>query len=208
MAMVSVVGPHIGPVPQDLGGMVLSIAYEAMFGILIGFCLQALVAAIQMAGSVLDLQLGLSGSQIFDPISGTPSSILSQVKMWCAVVLIFAMNGHHMMLQAVVSSYNMPALTMEGLPQIQSGLTHFLGQLMMLSMQIAAPVAAVAFIVDAASALVNKAVPQFQVFAIITPAKISLGLVAVMAALPVMATAVTSGVQHTFKFIEVVVGGQ
>lgn len=70
------------------------------------------------------------------------------------------------------------------------------------SRSIAAPVAAVAFIVDAAAGLVNKSVPQFQVFAVITPAKVGLGLVAAMAALPILTTSITAGVNLTFHTLE------
>jgi flagellar biosynthesis protein FliR len=207
LALIPVVQPFIGEVPADLSGLVFGIAYEAAIGLLMGFCLQALFASIQMAGAFLDLQLGISGAQVFDPVAGAPSSVLSQFKFWCAIAILFSINGHHILIRALASSYAMKPLTMASMDGIQSNLLAFLSQLGLLSLQIAAPVAAVAFVVDSASALINKAVPQFQVFQVMTPAKIALGTVGVMASLPVVANAVNAGVTHTFDAVQAMFGG-
>lgn len=202
MALLPLVQQYTGPVPTEPIAMVLAVFKEAGMGLLIGFCMQALFQALQMAGAILDIQLGLSGAQIFDPISGAPVTVLAQVKFWCGIVILFTLNGHHLMFPALVQSYSMRPIDMTNAGALAGTLVAFLGQLAILSIQIAAPVAAVAFIIDAAAALVNKSVPQFQVFAVLTPAKIGLGLVTIMATLPILTTGVTSGVNLTFRTLE------
>ena len=206
MAIVPLIGPYIGPPPQDLIPLALGVMREAAMGFLIGFCIQALFQSIQMAGSVLDIQLGLSGSQIFDPVSGAPVSVIQQFKFWSALVIFFCINGHHLVFPALVASYRVSIPSWDSLGSIQTGLIGFIGKLGLLAIQIAAPVAAVAFIIDSASALVNKSVPQFQVFAVLTPAKIIFGLVAMMAALPILTSGVMAGVQLTFHSLEQIFG--
>ncbi|MBL8049406.1 MAG: flagellar biosynthetic protein FliR [Chthonomonas sp.] len=202
LAIVPLIQPYVGVPPGEPIVMVLSVFREAGMGFLIGFAMQALFQAFQMAGSILDIQLGLSGAQVFDPVAGAPVTVMAQIKFWCAIVILFSLNGHHLIFPALVQSYQMPPIEMANLGAMSGTFVKFLGQLAVLAVQIAAPVAAVAFIVDAAAGLVNKSVPQFQVFAVITPAKVGLGLVAAMAALPILTTSVTAGVNLTFTTLE------
>jgi flagellar biosynthesis protein FliR len=68
---------------------------------------------------------------------------------------------------------------------------------MLLAVQISAPVAAVSFIVDAASGVINKSIPQMPVFMVTMGAKASLGVVALALGLPLLTVATQSGIEHT-----------
>jgi flagellar biosynthetic protein FliR len=124
-----------------------------------------------------------------------------------AMVIFLEINAHHVMLQAFVHSYRaMPAPTMAQLPSIEAGFVDLITQLSLVALQIAAPVAAVSLVVDAALGVIGKAVPQMQVFMVGMPAKIGVGLIAAAVALPALVNGVQYGVQlgadtlsHTFQ---------
>ena len=82
-----------------------------------------------------------------------------------------------------------------------------LGQMMLLSIQIAAPVAAIGIVIDMAAGFVNKAVPQTQPFLLALPAKLSLGFLGLALALPAMTAGLRLATDYTFKALGQMLGG-
>jgi flagellar biosynthetic protein FliR len=194
-ALTMAVQRHVGPVPQDLLAMVTQLANEAVAGLVIGVVVSLVFQAIQMAGSFLDFQVGLGSSQIINPVTGVPVTILAQVKYLLAIVVFLTLNGHHAMIRAFIESYRaFPMLSMGSLEAMQTNMVGLLTDMSLLSLQIAAPVVAVSLIVDAALGIVNKAVPQMQVFMVGMPAKVMLGLITLSVTLPVLVAGVENGV--------------
>jgi flagellar biosynthetic protein FliR len=138
---------------------------------------------------------------------GGTSSPLSQFKFLLGLVLLLIMNGHHFMFQAFVHSYSMAGPGLERIPEMQATLVSFIGQVSLMALQIAAPVAAVSVVVDAAAGLVNKAVPQTQPFLLALPAKLMVGVLALGLGLPAMAAATRFGVDVTFSHMSKMLGG-
>lgn len=208
-ALTPVMLSHVGHVPTHLYDVGAAVVYEALVGILIGATLHALILAAQMAGAFLDIQVGLSSIQVLNPQTGNPVSLFAQFKYFLAIVLLLLVNGHHAMFQAFVHSYEMsPGLGMASLPGVKDDLVAFVGQLSLLSLQIAAPVAAVCVVVDAAAGIVNKSVPQMQAFLVTLPAKILLGILALSLGLPLLVVAIQNGVEHTFDALSRMLAGR
>lgn len=174
---------------------------EILVGILIGGTLQLFLLAVQMAGSILDFQLGMSSSQVFNPLSNQQVTLFSNLKTWLALVLLLLMNGHHMMLAAFVNSYKVaPTVFTHG---VQANMIHLMGNFALLTLQMAAPAAAVALLIDVAAGLVNKSVPQMQVYLVAMPGKVIMGVMTVSMALPVLVVTVQSGLEHAFQAVTI-----
>ncbi len=199
-ALTVAVSPSLGPAPQDLYSLALAVAQEAVAGLLLGAFMSLALQVAQLAGSIMDFEVGLGASQTLNPVEGVSVTVLSQYKFMLGVVVFLSMNGHHLMIQAFVRSYGaMPALTMQSLPAIQDGLVHMLGAVFLLAVQIAAPVIGVSFLVDIGLGLVNRAVPQMQALNVGMPAKIGIGLTAVGLGLPALVGGVTIAVDQAMR---------
>ena len=207
MALLPVIHGHLPVPPTDLLGILMLMGREITVGLLIGGCLQFMLAAIQMAGTFLDLQIGIGSAQVFNPMLGQTATPIGQFKFLLGTVLVLMMNGHHLMFDAFVGSYSLPPLSIESMPGMLTTLTSLIGQLMLLALQIAAPVAAVTVIIDVATRIVNKAVPQTQPFLISLPAKLAVGFLALALGLPALVGAVTGGLDITFDHIRQLIGG-
>jgi len=203
-SLLPVLQVHIGPMPTDVLSLALSIMREVMIGLLIGGFLQILVASAQIAGSFMDVQIGTGSAQIFNPFVGGAASPISQFKVMLTTVLILQLNGHRMMLGAFVKSFEMPG---PQLGPLQSELLAFLGQTGLLSLQIAAPVAAVTIVIDLAAGIINKAVPQTQPFLLSLPAKLAAGMMVIALGLPSLVGAVQHGLEFTFDHLGHVLKG-
>jgi flagellar biosynthesis protein FliR len=196
-ALTLVLQPNIGKPPTDMYGLVSTALQEAVAGLLIGSFMSLALQMAEIAGGIMDHQLGLSMSQVLNPVDGVSVTILAQFKQMLAVVILFASNGHHTMLEAFVRSYDhMPSLSAGAMT---SNLAELIGGVSLLALQVAAPVLGVSLIIDAAMGIVNKASPQMQVFVVGLPAKIGVGLFAVAVTLPALVGAVNSSVGLALK---------
>ena len=207
MSLVPVLREQVGPVPQELLGLVLMVGKDVVIGLIIGGMMQLLLAGFQMAGAFLDVQIGIGAAQIFNPQTGEQSSPIGRFKFLLGLVILLLINGHHYMFQAFVHSYEMVGPSIARIQDMQTTLMSFMGQISLMAMQIAAPVAAVTIIIDAAAGLINKAVPQTQPFLLALPAKLMVGLLALALGLPALVVATHSGVEITFEHMSKMLGG-
>ncbi len=197
-ALVFVLQPSAQTLPQGLGELILAILNEAACGLLLGAFVSLSMMAVQFAGAFLDLNVGLGMSQVMNPVTGVPSSVITQFKSMLAVVVFLGIQGHHFVLQAFVHSYDaMPTLGMHSLEPLRGALVGLVGDMALLGLQIAAPVAAVGVIVDLAMGVVNRAVPQMPVFLVGLPIKIVASMVALSVALPALVFGVQNGVERS-----------
>lgn len=202
-ALTCALNPSIAPPPETMHAFVMAVANEAVAGLLIGMFMQLAVKAALIGGSLLDLQIGLSMSQTLNPVAGVPVTVVAQYKFMLATVLFLTLNGHHLMLQAFADSYRvMPTLGLSSLPQLQESLVGLITQISLLAIQMAAPVLAVSFVVDAALGVVSKAVPQVHAMIVGMPAKIIVGLIAMSLALPALSAGVQAGIEHSFAALD------
>lgn len=177
-------------IPSSLLGLLLFAAHEALIGVLIGAIMQVLSMAVQMAGNIMDLQIGLGSAQLFDPMSGVSATPLSQFKYLLGVLLLFLLNGHHVMIGGLMSSYE---VAQESKLLDVTSMLELLAIMSSVALRIAAPVAAISVLIDAAAGLVNKAVPQSTPFLLALPAKLMVGLFVTAIGLPATAWILDSG---------------
>lgn len=196
-ALTPVVKQYLPAIPTDLYGIVLLIANEALAGLIIGVFINLVLIGAQMGGSIIDMQVGLSMSHVMNPSNGQSSTLLAQFKYSLALIVFLCANGHHILINALVTSFKvMPTSNMGVLEAIQQQQVYLVVQISFIALQIAAPIMAVTILVDAALGLMNRAVPQMQTFIVGMPAKIVMGLVAISVGLPAITGAVTSGVER------------
>ncbi len=201
-AISLVVKANIGHTPPNLGAFIMAILNEVASGLLIGMLLQLVIQIAMIAGSFLDMQIGLGMSQTMNPLLGIPVTIIGQFKVMLATMIFLSMDGHHMVIQSIVNSYKVaPTLTLSDMGILQTGVVHLLGNFMLLSIQIAAPVLGVSIIIDAALGLMSKALPQLQPIQIGAPAKLALGMASVSLCLPALVAATQHGVAQSMDLI-------
>lgn len=103
--MLPVVGGAFPAVPRSVGGMVLAIFGEAVVGIYLGTVIMVIMSTLNMAGSMIGYQTGLTNAFSFDPIAQQQSQLLTGFLSNIGLVAVFATDLHYLMLQAVFESY-------------------------------------------------------------------------------------------------------
>ena len=92
--------------PIDINGeYILLILKEAVVGLLLGIAATIVMSAVQIAGGFIDFQMGFAMANIIDPQTGAQSPLMGQFLNFLALLLLLAINGHHLILDGIFYSY-------------------------------------------------------------------------------------------------------
>ena len=78
---------------------------EALVGLLVGFTAYMILAAIQIAGGFIDFQMGFAIANVIDPQTGAQSPLIGQYIYMFSLLVLLAVNGHHLILDGIFYSY-------------------------------------------------------------------------------------------------------
>lgn len=172
------------------GTYILLVIKEAMVGLSIGIIAFIIMAVIQIAGGFIDFQMGFAIANVIDPQTGAQSPLLGQFFNSLALLLLLAINGHHMLLDGIYFSYQFipigqawPAFGSEHF--IEFIITTFTASFGM-AFQMAAPIVATLFLVDLALGITARTVPQLNIFVVGFPIKISVSFLVLAIMMGVM----------------------
>ncbi|MBI2241809.1 MAG: flagellar type III secretion system protein FliR [Magnetospirillum gryphiswaldense] len=187
LVMLPVVGASLPPLPTRLSGLVLLFGSEAMVGLYLGILTQTLMSTLNVAGTFIGFQIGLTNAFSFDSVAEQQSSTITAFLSNVALVAIFATDLHHLMLRAVTDSY---AVIVPGQPLPLNDFAETLSKLLSaafnFALQLAAPLLAFGIIYNVALGLMSRMSPQIQVFFIALPLQVAGGLWMLMVALPLL----------------------
>ncbi|WP_047151657.1 flagellar biosynthetic protein FliR [Aneurinibacillus tyrosinisolvens] len=175
------------PIPVDWHYVYLAIK-EVLVGLILGFIGTLLLSAIQIAGSFIDMMLGLAIASVFDPMTGTQSPLMGNFKYMLTILFILSVNGHHLLIEGVLSSYHVVPLDRWISGFGNGSLSAFLMQkfsyMFMSGLLLAAPMISSMFVIDVALGIVAKTVPQMNIFVVGMPAKIIAGFLILIIVFP------------------------
>lgn len=190
------------------GALGLAIAGELFIGLGIGFVASLVIAAAQSAGELLGFAGGLSLAALYDPSLGQQQNALARFLEVCATLLFLAVNGHHLLLRAIVASFAWigPGQPLAGAAQA-GGVVALGGKLMRSGVELAAPALGLLLVVNVMLALLARVAPQMNVFAVGAPLMIAAVLFGLAESLPWMLTATSRLVAEIPGDIRSALGG-
>jgi flagellar biosynthesis protein FliR len=158
------------------GPLVPGIIVETAIGLGLGLLIRLVFFAIGMAGSIAATQIGLSGALFFDPSMGAQSTAVTRLVSLAAIVVLFALDIHHMPLRAAIASYHLHAGTPVMLRDTMMAAIHSIGMAFLLAIQLSVPFLAYGVLFNIVLGLVNRLAPQIQLFFIAQPLNLLMGL--------------------------------
>ena len=172
------------------GEYILLVIKEALIGVLIGLLGSIIMSAIQIAGSFIDFQMGFAVANIIDPQTGAQSPLIGQFFNMLSLLVLLAVDGHHMILDGIYYSYQFLPID-QGFPDFRNeGYTQFIATtftaVFAIAFQMSAPVVATLFLVDLALGITAKTVPQLNIFVVGFPIKIGVSFLILFTMMAVM----------------------
>jgi flagellar biosynthetic protein FliR len=134
-----------------------------------------LFSALQAAGDLLDLFSGFTLAATYDPFSQSSASIFGRFYNLVALTLLFASDGHQMILRGFLQSFRtLPLDASFSMETFSRLLLKGIGEMFLAAIQIAGPLIAVLFLADVALGLLNRVAPALNAFQLGFPIKIFL----------------------------------
>jgi flagellar biosynthesis protein FliR len=174
-----VVTPLLPALPSNPIRLALMIGGEIAVGLFLGTIARILLSALQVAGTVVSIELGLSAALVFNPLQQQQEAITSAFYSVAGVLIIFLTDLHHPILRALVGSYGV----------FHPGGDFFWGDFsdavarattdsFKLGIEIAAPFIIIGTVFYVGVGLLSRLAPQLQILFVIQPLQIVAGLVA------------------------------
>jgi flagellar biosynthetic protein FliR len=157
--------PQTVIIPENFLEIVIAGFNEFLLGLFIGFIVKIIFEGLQFAGSLMDMQMGLSSAAAFDPSTGTQSTVVQRLVYITAMTVFLIVNGHHLLLTFFFESYKVIPLFSQTVNL--GGLEHIgiLGSKMFsLGISLAMPVIIIIFMLDFSLGLLARLAPQVNVF--------------------------------------------
>ncbi len=178
--------PNVALMSGD--GFVL-IGRNLLIGAAMGFSVKLAFAAIEYAGDLMGLQMGLGFATLVNPETNDQDPILGGLLKYFAMLAFLVANGPLMMIAGVSESFQtLPIAGVTGAFDDWKSLVLEGGVIFGLALHLALPVIAALLVTNIALGVMTRAAPQLNVFSIGFPITITVGLVVLGVSLPVLLT--------------------
>lgn len=174
--------------PMSLPGLMI-LAQQFVVGLAMGFAMRIVFTAVEMAGAITGMTMGLSFAAFFDPQSQGQSLAISQFLVLLATLAFLAVNGHLLLISALAQSFT--ALPISATPPSALGfrqVAEWGGMIFSAGVQLSLPMVAALLITNIALGILTRAAPQLNIFGIGFPLTLTVGFIVIALALPYLAT--------------------
>jgi flagellar biosynthesis protein FliR len=170
---------------------------QILIGLTIGFAARVIFSAIEFAGELVGLQMGLNFASFFNPLSGGQATSVSRFYGTCAAWLFVVMNGHLLITAAVVHSFTTFPVGPEPLGFIRQLQPQVWGaEVFKLGLWVSLPIVTMLLLVNMVMGLIARVSPQMNVFSVGFPVSIGVGLVGLWLTLPMMQAPFTMAIEQ------------
>ena len=173
-------------IPTDLVSLSILLFKELMVGIMIGFCASLIFTGIQIGGQILSIQMGLAIANALDPVTKQQVPIVGQFYLFLASLIFISINGHQWLFSTIHESYmSIPVgLNFDFSFQMTEQIVYFATQLFAVAFSIIIPIFGILFIITLLMGFMAKLMPQMNIFMVVMPLKIYIGLALVTMLMP------------------------
>ena len=156
----------------------LGVVRETIIGLSMGFVGKLVFSAVEMAGQLIDFQVGYSMGAIYDPMSASMSSYFGRLFYWMGILVFFMLDLHHTMLLTLLDSFRSVPPGQIGFGTFElEGFLYVFSYAFKIAITIAAPMIIVMLVIDIVMGLISRTVPQINVFMLGMPLKSLIGMV-------------------------------
>jgi len=187
LAVTPAISTGLPSMPASATALTLLILGEALIGAFLGMLARLFLAALTTAGMVIAYMSTMANALTNDPSAAQQGSIAGSFLILVALLTIFSLNLHYMLLRAVIDSYQLfvPG-QVPPVGDFADMMSRMVGKTFLLSFQIASPFVAVGLIFFLGLGLLGRLMPQMQVFFVAMPLQIAVGLVVLILTLPMI----------------------
>ncbi len=180
LAVTAIIAPLLPEMPSFDGLSVesyLIIVQQVTIGAMLGFLFQVFYQIFVLGGQMIALQMGLGFASMTDPANGISVVMLGQFYLTLIMMIFVALNGHLIMIEVVVRSFDVVPVSLQAINQgsfmrvVLAGTWMFSAAMLM-----ALPAVTALLVVNMAFGIMSRAAPQLNILAVGFPFTMVLGL--------------------------------
>ena len=173
--------------------LVAMVPLEFAIGVAMGFATRLIFAAVELAGEFVSFQMGFAAAAVFDPSTGASISPPTRLLFVVAILIFFAIDGHHQVILALAGSYSYVPVGAASVGSINpEAFMLLVWGLFETAARLAFPLIFVMLIINAVLGALVRFVPQVNVFMIGFILTMGLGLVAMADLMPSFVSAIVA----------------
>lgn len=174
--------------PASLAGLWI-LLQQMLIGIGMGFAAKIVFTAFDLAGEFIGTQMGLGFATFYDPLNSSQTPVISEFISLLALLLFLAMNGHLLYLATLAQSFS--AIPVSATPLAAGSwlnLAELGSKIFSAGLLLALPIVVALMITNIALAVLTRAAPQLNIFALGFPLTLIGGFIALAISLNYLAT--------------------
>ena len=180
---------------------------ETLFGLGLGYVTSLIFTTMEIAGQLVDFQVGFSMASIYDASMGMQASYFGKIYYWITISVFFLLNMHHIMLETLIKSFEyIPLATIDIGAFKAEGIVVMFSNIFELALNLAAPIIIVVLITDIVLGVISRTVPQINVLMLGMPLKTMVGFTITMFTLSYLMNSITNIViiipEYMYKFMQ------
>ena len=161
--------------------LMIMVIKELMVGFTIGFGTNVIFESMKTAGGFISHQIGLSMAQAIDPNTNQQSSIVSQLLVMIMLIYFVVSNGHYLFIETFYNNFKIVPLGMATMPAaIGRNIIKTGSNMYVLALRFAGPTVVFMLLVESATAISVRVMPQMNAFFITLPLRIGCGIFALV----------------------------
>ena len=189
--------PAPPPVALDSPLAFALVAQQMVIGLALGFAVRLVFAAVEFAGEIIGLQMGLNFASFFDPITAGTATTTSRFFGTTIAWLFIVINGHLLLLAALVQSFEAFPVAPEPFAFLHTAAPHRWGaEIFATGLWIALPLVTMMLFVNLVLGAISRVAPQINIFAIGFPVTLTVGLIGMLLTLPALSSPFTMALER------------
>lgn len=191
VAITILVAPTLD-IPSDLDpasaqGMFV-LMQQIVAGLIMGFAIRLIFTAVEMAGDLAGMQMGLGFASFYDPQNASYTPVIAQFLGIIAALVFITVDGHLYMLSALSESFrDFPISASPPSASAFRTITEWGGSMFSNALQFSLPLIGALLITNLALGILTRSAPQLNIFAVGFPITLAVGFAALMLTIPYLA---------------------
>lgn len=194
--------PAVPPIELASAAGFMTVLQQVLIGLTIGFAVRIVFAAVEFAGEVIGLQMGLNFAAFFSPMTGGEQTAVSRFFGVTVAWLFIVTGGHLMVIGAVVQSFHAFPVA----PDVAGFLAavraeRWGAEVFSLGLWLSLPLVGMLLFTNLVLGLVSRVAQQMNVFSIGFPITLGVGIAGLMFTLPMMQAPFTMALERILGFL-------
>lgn len=206
LGITMALAPALPPPPTIEAGSWLGlavIAEQMLIGVMMGFALRIALAALDVTGELIGLQMGLSFATFFDPSSSSETPVMTQFLGFLTALMFLAMNGHLLAITLLAESFTLlPVSTTPFRAAALWSIVSSAAMMFSLGVMLALPLITALLVTNISLGVLSRVAPALNLFAVGFPVTLALGFVVLWLTLPYLGAAMESVFNRGFEVLE------